>query len=186
MRDELSAWEGLEERRGRLERKVSQWSRDKSVVDDVVQETMMRAARFRMGLREPVRLDAWMERIAWNVLMGVCSREARWGVSIVENCKLDGNLGREPDPEIELIEDVTWVCDKEVESHRVSALLEGAVRSLSKGEQHLIHLAYTKLMSPAAISAELGLRRTVVKSRLYRIRKKLRLRVSQALVQSWG
>jgi DNA-directed RNA polymerase specialized sigma24 family protein len=46
-------------------------------------------------------------------------------------------------------------------------------------------LAYTKLMSPAAISAELGLRRTVVKSRLYRIRKKLRLRVSQALEQSW-
>ena len=49
MREQDTNWDGLAERRLRLEKKVSSWSRDKSVVDDVVQETMIRAARYRGG-----------------------------------------------------------------------------------------------------------------------------------------
>ena len=181
VREEVTNWEGLEERRGRLERKISKWSRDKSVVDDVVQETMIRAARYRVGLREPQRMDSWMERIAWNVLKSLRGREARRGMSIMENSQLDATEGREPDPEIELVEDVLWVCDKEVESERLSSLLEGAIRALPEPERRMIQAAYSEKMSPCAISEAFGVRRALVKSRLYRIRQKLRRRVVQAL-----
>ena len=36
MKEQVVDWEGIEELRGGLERKVSRWSRDKSEVDDVV------------------------------------------------------------------------------------------------------------------------------------------------------
>jgi RNA polymerase sigma factor (sigma-70 family) len=183
--DEFSDWEGLEERRDNLERKVSRWSQDKAVVDDVVQETLIRAARYRVGLREPQRMDSWMERIAWNVLKSQRSREARRGVAVVENGLLDGNEGREPDPEIQFVENVHWVRDEEVEKDRLAALLEAAIRALPDHERCLIRAAYSGQMSPCEISAAFGVRREVVKSRLYRIRRKLRRRVVQALEQSW-
>jgi len=181
VRERGTNWEGLEDSRGRLEKKVSNWSRDKNVVDDVVQETMIRAARYRVGLREPQRMDSWLDRIAWNVLKSLRGREARRGLSVMENGQLDATEGREPDPEIELVEEVLWVCDKEVESERLSSLLDGAIRALPDHERRLIQAAYFKQMSPCAISEAFGVRRALVKSRLYRIRQKLRRRVVQAL-----
>jgi len=185
VKEGVSDWDGLEERRGRLERKVFRWSQDKSVVDDVVQETMIRAARYRVGLREPLRMDSWMERIAWNVLKSLRGREARRGMSVVENGQLDVTEGRELDPEIGLVENVLWVYDKEVESDRLSSLLDGAIRALPDHERRLVQAAYFQQMSPCAISEAFGVRRALVKSRLYRIRQKLRRRVVQALEGSW-
>ncbi len=181
VREGATNWDGLAERRVRLERKVSGWSRDKSVVDDVVQETMIRAARYRGGLREPQRMDSWIERIAWNVLKSHMSREARRGMSVLENAQLDAAEGREPDPEILFVEEVRWVSDMEVGSERLSALLEAAIRALPEDERRMIRAAYSEQMSPCAISEAFGVRRALVKSRLYRIRQKLRRRVIQAL-----
>lgn len=181
MREGVTNWDGLAERRVRLEKKVSGWSRDKSVVDDVVQETMIRAARYRGGLREPQRMDSWIERIAWNVLKSHMSREARRGMSVLENAQLDAAEGREPDPEIQLVEEVRWVCDIEVGSERLTALLEAAIRALPDHERRMIRAAYSEEQSPSAISEAFGVRRALVKSRLYRIRQKLRRRVIEAL-----
>ena len=181
MENVATNWDGLAERRGRLEKKVSGWSRDKSVVDDVVQETMIRAARYRGGLREPQRMDSWMERIAWNVLKSYVSREARRATSVLDERQLDTAEGREPDPEIQLVEEVRWVCDMEVESERLTALLEAAIRALPEHERLMIRAAYSGQMTPCAISEAFGVRRALVKSRLYRIRQKLRRRVILAL-----
>ena len=181
VREQDTNWDGLAERRLRLEKKVSSWSRDKSVVDDVVQETMIRAARYRGGLREPERMDSWIDRIAWNVLKSHMSREARRGMSLLDQSELDTSEGREEDPEIQLVEEVRWVCDIEVGSGRLSALLEGAIRALPEHERRMIQAAYSEQMSPSAISEAFGVRRGLVKSRLYRIRQKLRQRVIQAL-----
>jgi len=176
-----ASWDGLAERRLRVEQKVAGWCRDKSCVDDVVQETMIRAARYRSGLREEQRIDPWIDRIAWNVLKSHLSREARRGISLMEHAELDVAEGREEDPEIQLVEAVHWVSDMEVESCRLAALLEGAIRALPDHERRMIRAAYTQQMSPAAIGELFGVRRALVKSRLYRIRQKLRRRVLQAL-----
>ena len=181
MRERAVDWDGLEERRGDLESKVSRWSRDKSEVEDVVQETMIRAARYRMSLREPQRMGSWMERIAWNVLKSLRGREARRPISVMENGQLDTTEGREPDPEIEFVEEALWISGSEVERARLTSLLEGAIRALPDHEQSLIEAAYSKQMSPCAISEVLGVRRVLVKSRLYRVRQKLRRRVLEAL-----
>jgi len=181
VREQNTNWDGLAERRVRLEKKVSGWSRDKSVVDDVVQETMIRAARYRGGLREPERMDSWIDRIAWNVLKSHASREARRGMSLLDHSELDASEGREEDPEIQLVEEVHWVSDIEVGAGRLSSLLEGAIRALPEHERRMIQAAYSEQMSPSAISEAFGVRRELVKSRLYRIRQKLRRRVVQAL-----
>jgi RNA polymerase sigma factor (sigma-70 family) len=181
VKEQVVDWEGIEELRGGLERKVSRWSRDKSEVDDVVQETMIRAARYRVSLRESDRMDSWMGRIAWNVLKSLRGREARRPISVLENVQLDVNEGREPDPLIELFDDVLWVRGVEVERARLASLLEGAIRALPEPEKRMVDAAYKGQMSPCAISEKFGVRRVLVKSRLYRIRQKLRRRVVEAL-----
>ena len=181
MKEQVVDWEGIEELRGGLERKVSRWSRDKSEIDDVVQETMIRAARYRSSLRDSDRMDSWMGRIAWNVLKSLRGREARRPISVLENVQLDSNEGREPDPLIELVEEVLWVRGVEVERARLASLLEGAIRALPELEKRMVDAAYKGQMSPCAISEKFGVRRVLVKSRLYRIRQKLRRRVTEAL-----
>ncbi len=99
----------------------------------------------------------------------------------MDHSELDASEGREQDPEIQLVEDVRWVCDIEVGSGRLSALLEGAIRALPDHERRMIRAAYSEQMDPSAISEAFGVRRALVKSRLYRIRQKLRRRVIQAL-----
>ncbi len=181
MKERVVDWEGIEELRRGLERKVSRWSRDRSEVDDVVQETMIRAARYRASLREADRMDSWLGRIAWNVLKSLRGREARRPIAVLENVQLDSNEGREPDPLIELVEDVLWVRGVEVERTRLAALLEGAIRGLPDIERRMVDAAYKRQMSPCAISEKFGVRRGLVKSRLYRIRQKLHRRVVEAL-----
>ena len=181
MGERVVDWEGIEELRGGLERRVSRWSRDKSEVDDVVQETMIRAARYRTSLRQPDRMDSWTGRIAWNVLKSLRGREARRPVSVLENGQLDATEGREPDPLFELAEEVLWVKGVEVERARLSSLLDAAIRGLPELEQGFVEAAYKMQMSPCAISEKFGVRRVLVKSRLYRIRQKLHRRVVEAL-----
>ena len=181
MKEQVVDWDGIEELRGGLERKVSRWSRDKSEVDDVVQETMIRAARYRVSLRESNRMDSWMARIAWNVLKSLRGREAGRPISVLENVHLDSNEGREPDPLIGLFDDVLWVRGVEVERGRLASLLEGAIRALPDPEKRMVEAAYKWQMSPGAISEKFGVRRVLVKSRLYRIRQKLHRRVLEAL-----
>ena len=83
------------------------------------------------------------------------------------------------------VEDALWICNSEVERGRLSSLLEGAIRALPDHERRLIEAAYFKQMSPCAISEKLGMRRALVKSRLYRVRQKLRRRVMEALEGTW-
>ena len=181
MKERVVDWDGIEEMRGGLERKVSRWSRDKSEIDDVVQETMIRAARYRVSLREPTRLDSWMGRIAWNVLKSLRGKEAGRPISLLEEVHLDSKEGRESDPLLELYDEVLWVRGVEVERERLTSLLDGAIRALPEDEERMVEAAYKSQMSPSAISEAFGVRRGLIKSRLYRIRQKLHRRVVEAL-----
>jgi DNA-directed RNA polymerase specialized sigma24 family protein len=71
-------WSGLEELRPSLQRLLARRCRDAAELDDVVQETLLRAARYRAKLSERERLRGWAMRIAINVLRDRVRRRERW------------------------------------------------------------------------------------------------------------
>ena len=73
------AWRGVEELPEFLRRVLRPRCRDESELDDVVQETCMRAARYRASLTDAQRLKPWAARIGLNVLANrvVRSRDER-------------------------------------------------------------------------------------------------------------
>ena len=84
-------------------------------------------------------------------------------------------------PLLELYDEVLWVRGVEVERQRLTSLLDGAIRALPEDEERMVEAAYKSQMSPSAISEAFGVRRGLIKSRLYRIRQKLHRRVVEAL-----
>ncbi len=83
----IDPWSGLSE----VEPVVRGWlgrrCRDQSDVDDVVQDTLLRAARYRGGLTRPERLASWAVSIAANTLRD--RRRARSGRFVAEDTGLD-------------------------------------------------------------------------------------------------
>lgn len=70
-------WTGLEDLWEPLRRLLSSRCRDENEVEDVIQETLLRAARYRGSLSDPGRLRSWAGRIALNVLRDRAARTAR-------------------------------------------------------------------------------------------------------------
>ena len=73
---EESAWDGLEEMRDSLRAFLVRHCTDENDIEDVIQETFLRAARYRR--RRPVQcLRPWAMRIALNVLADARRRVVR-------------------------------------------------------------------------------------------------------------
>lgn len=70
-------WTGLEELRSDVRAAISRQACRRVDVDDVVQEALLRAARYRHGLGDPARLRAWVIRIALNVMRDTVRRDLR-------------------------------------------------------------------------------------------------------------
>ncbi len=72
-----AAWNGLDELRPALYAYLTRRCRDWSEVEDVAQETLLRAARYRRSLASDELLRPWALRIAGNVLADHVRREQR-------------------------------------------------------------------------------------------------------------
>jgi RNA polymerase sigma factor (sigma-70 family) len=70
-------WNGLEELRPELRRYIARYRVCRADLDDVVQEALMRAARYRHRLTDDERLRPWVMRIAVNVMRDRVRRDAR-------------------------------------------------------------------------------------------------------------
>lgn len=73
---ELS-WEGLDQHLRVLRSFLARHCRDLNEADDVAQETLLRAARFRARVEDPAKLRSWLLRIASSVLKDHVRRERR-------------------------------------------------------------------------------------------------------------
>jgi RNA polymerase sigma factor (sigma-70 family) len=70
-------WTGLEELRSEVRSAIVRRATRRIEVDDIVQEALLRAARYRRSLVDPERLRAWVVRIALNVLRDQMRRDMR-------------------------------------------------------------------------------------------------------------
>ena len=74
-----ACWRGLAELEPQVRAFARRRCRDMHELDDVVQETLLRAARYRRGLTDETRLKSWTLRIAANVMRDRLDREACLG-----------------------------------------------------------------------------------------------------------
>lgn len=70
-------WTGLEDLRSEVRAAIARHASRRIELDDVVQEALLRAARYRNGLSDPSRLRGWVIRIAMNVLRDQMRRDLR-------------------------------------------------------------------------------------------------------------
>lgn len=192
------AWSGLTE----LEPMIRGWlvrrCRNSAELDDAVQDTMLRAARFRMRGHDPRRLEAWVLRIAANTLHDSLRRAGRERVHCQDGVLLDELAS--PDSVCECVGDLDmerWTLGPYAVT-RGAALgaLEGALAALRGDEQRLLSAHYGVLEEcagsasrsfPASGAGERGARGAVAgagpaprprippasKMRLFRARRRL-------------
>jgi RNA polymerase sigma-70 factor, ECF subfamily len=167
------AWAGLETLRGDVERSLSGRCRDANELDDIVQETFIKAARFRRSLKDPGRLRSWVLRIAWNVMRDRVRREKRFRIAEVGEEFLFQVEGREAPPgEISRGRVAVGRCF--VEQSDLTDLLAEVLPGLNPEERELIEGYYGEKLGGAGSGESPGLSAEIIKMRLYRLRKRIR------------
>ena len=184
MAESMVHWGGLEGLEPELRRYLQRRCRDASEMDDVVQETLLRAARYRPGLIESERLGGWTQRIAANVLRDLRRRETRL---------------RRVDPEVRPLDHIQsseaplWevqgerhvrVGDVSLELGLVLDHLEGALGVLREGDRRVLRSYYQRECCAVRTARELGIARRLVKVRLYRARQRLGQALRQRLAEA--
>ena len=180
---EARSWAGLVELERELRAFLGRRCRDESELDDVVQETFLRAARFRASVHDTRNLRGWTLRIGGNVLRDRQRRESR-----LPRQAAPGGLDLEllGDPREALARDperAVRVGDRWVASDDAVEVLRAALARLGEHDRAVLAAYYGRGASTAEIALELGLPRELVKVRLFRARRRL-LRRLEAV--GWG
>lgn len=170
---EPSSWSGLEELRPVLKSFLSRHCRCRAEVDEAIQETFLRAARYRDRLTDPERLAPWTMRIALNVLADAARRRDPALVHQPEEDALELVASAEPDPagepdgaELRL---GGWLIDR---ARMLDALGE-ALGALREEERAMLRAFYTAPSLCCEAAADYGIEPAKVKVRLYRARRRL-------------
>lgn len=171
-------WHGLEELREVLRCFLRRHSRDDNEIDDVVQETFVRAARHRARLCEPRRLRSWTMRIALNVLADIRRRDQRFsGEREPEDALAVLAVREEPRAAVR-------VGDVEVERDLLLGHLGEAKGSLRPEDRRLLDSFYAGEGSCARTGLECGIPAHLVKVRLFRARQRLLRVLRQRLART--
>lgn len=149
----------LERNRARLYRIAYAWSRNPSLADDLVQETMIKALRHQNQLRESEAQDAWL-------------------FSILANCYRD-HFRRQRDmediDEIEIASEST--PETENARNQIVSKVREAVTQLPLGQRQVLTLVDLEGFSYAEVAQILSVPTGTVMSRLCRGRQTLKTRL---------
>lgn len=163
-------WRGLESLREGLRGYLRRHCADDNEVDDVIQETFLRAARYRKRL-EPRQLRPWAMRVALNVLMDFKRRNQRY----VHGTTSEGALDALAAPEDTLARDDAdvrlgpWILKRgEALEH-----LAGAFTTLREDDRQVLSSFYAGAQSSRETAEECAIPAHLVKIRLFRARRRL-------------
>ena len=156
-------WSQMDRLEEPLRRFLATRCRDEAQLDDVLQETFLRCARYRSSLRNPDRLLSWAFRISTNVLLDMLRKDARFE----GRRDLNQALGALPAPPSDPLEGSMCVAGTELPKDEAVELLGRALRDLGGRDRALVEQHY--LGSPRTEQ----LPEAVHKVRLYRARRRL-------------
>ena len=172
---EQGRWSGLEGLRGRLRSFLSRHCPDENEIDDVIQETYLRAVRYRGRLSEGTRLRSWTTRIALNVLADRRRRECRYVRAHSEDSDgevFGGELFGVGEPPSTL-EPPVRIGRFDIEKDDAVDLLTRILRGMRDEDRRLLGSFYGGAQSCAETARECRIAPAVVKVRLFRARRRL-------------
>jgi RNA polymerase sigma-70 factor (ECF subfamily) len=165
-------WAGLEDVRQEVLGFLYRRLRDKAEVEDLLHETLMRAARYRSALRDREKLCGWVLRIASNVLTDHFRRERRIPCTGLDDGfeppERDAEGLEREDPYAEL-RCGNWL----VEKGQALDYLDGAFRGLGPEDRRVLDSFYRGAGSCRETARECEIPVDLVKVRLFRARKRL-------------
>ncbi len=172
-------WRGLSELEPGLRRLLLLRCPDVNDVDDVIQETYLRAARYRDNVKDPRRLRAWTARIALNVLSDLrrCAQRTQRlpGSDEEGEASLPSSLIQE-----ETVDDVC-VGSEVMASEDALELVESALFDLREADRSLLEYFYRDECNVPECARRLAVPAQLVKVRLYRARRRLLSRAERIL-----
>jgi RNA polymerase sigma-70 factor (ECF subfamily) len=167
------SWSGLAEMRPVVGRFLARHCRDQSEVDDLAQEALLRASRYRKSLIDAARLRPWLLRIALNVLRDHVRRERRLPRTEVDQDLFELIEGREGVPG-ESREDLQVQLDGAVvEKPRALVHLCDAKGELRPRDRVVLDSHYEAGRSCRETAFVCEIPHALVKVRLFRARKRL-------------
>ena len=171
-------WGGLEELMPALRAWLARRCRDPSDLDDVVQETLLRAARYRGSLVDPARLRGWALRIAANVLCDRARRDRRLQWTELDEEPLEERAASDPGGSSDV-----WIGDRAFDRAEVLAGLAAALASLKEEDRRVLECYYAAELPCIEIARTCAIPRELVKVRLFRARRRLAKRVRGLLAE---
>src|SRR5262249_49948197 len=132
------AWSGLIDLHPVVRAFLRPHCRDESELDDVSQEVLLRAARFRARRSGPVHLRAWLIRIAVNALREHRRRETRLPRQDDGEELLERMEGREEEPGETPEEHRLTLCGVLLERPRVLCSVGAAMSELDPSDQAVL------------------------------------------------
>jgi RNA polymerase sigma-70 factor, ECF subfamily len=157
--DVLWATVTWEELRRRAVASAGRYARHPADVEDIAQEALIRAWRYRDSLRDRERVHSWLARIVRNEAVRDASRQR---------------------PEPTLVTTDVGADDERMARIAGSADLHQCLDRLEADERQLLRLRYEDDLTQAAIARLLGMPEGTVKVRLHRARGKLRKLLSES------
>ena len=175
------SWAGLSALEPGLRRLLEARCPDANDVDDVIQETYVRAARFRGRDQDPRSLRAWTNRIALNVLSDVRRRARRQQpLPTLE----DGDDAALPAALVQTEEDCdVRMGDELLAREDALALLGTAVDGMRADDRALLRCFYAHSGGAKACERRLDVPAHLVKVRVYRARRRLVRRIEGLLAR---
>ncbi len=146
---------------------------DEEDAREVLQDTLLTAARSVRSFRGASSLSTWLYTIA----RSYCIKRRRKGVHApVEMSSLGGH-----DDEADLVADPARLPDDELAGREIQSVLEDAIRALDPKYREVLLLRDMEGLTAPEVAEVLGIGVDAVKSRLHRARVAIRARVAPAL-----
>jgi len=167
-RPDAAAWEGLEELRDGLRSFLGRHCPDENDVEDVIQETFLRAARYRRAHRVK-SLRPWTMRIALNVLADAKRRGVRTQAEPRTSEPFDLPARHEASP----ADSSYRLGESWLDGETARDLVLRTLGRLRERDRALLDSYYGGELRTLVVSEECGVPQRLVKVRLYRARKRL-------------
>ena len=178
-------WRGLEAVVAPLQRYLKPRCGCDHDAQDVLQETLIRAARYRHSGVAPERLRSWTISIAANVLRDQGRRRLRGPSVGHEDLLFQQVPGRETEPGWSEYQPPVEVVERKVEMDHLLLHLERALMHLSEADRLVLMSYYAPGGTTRSAAHALALKPTVIKVRLFRARQRVRRRIELSLTRMW-